>query len=95
MSGPASGIYAVTRIETDPGMMAEDPAEKQYWTGEDGPDQAIRVRMTVLKRLINKPVLKTNILGIDGLSGLSILRNWQQTNYPVSAGEWDLLSRLL
>ena len=64
MSGKEAGIYAIARIETNPRQLAEFPAEKKYWTGNEEREVANRVRLTVIRRLINNPILKEKLLKI-------------------------------
>jgi len=94
MSGKEAGIYAIARIETNPRQLAESPAEKKYWTGNEERDVANRVRLTVIRRLINNPILKEKLLKIPELSQLSILRQFQGTNFPVKESEWQIISQL-
>lgn len=95
MSGTEAGIYALTRIESEPAMMQEFPAEKKYWSDTTEKQQALRVRMTVIRRLTNKPILKTALTEIPGLQGLSILRQFQGTNFPVRNREWRIIAQRL
>ena len=94
MSGKEAGIYAIARIETNPRQLAESPAEKKYWTGNEERDVANRVRLTVIRRLINNPILKEKLLKIPELSQLSIFRQFQGTNFPVKESEWQIISQL-
>jgi len=95
MSGSESGIYAVTRIESDPALMTEFKGEHKYWIDSFEKTEAIRVEMVVIKRMINKPLFKKDIKDIDGLKNLSILKQYQGTNFPVKNGEWRIISELL
>ena len=93
MSGKDSGIYAVTLITSDPQQMEEYPEEKKYWLGDEkGAGQRLRVSMSVAKRLTNAPLFRKAIKDIKGLEGLSILKNPQGTNFPVSNAEWKIIS---
>jgi len=95
MSGPEAGIFAVTRIESDPALMTEFEAERKYWFDSSEKTEAIRVEMSVLKRMINKPLFKKDLKDINGLMDLSILRQYQGTNFPVNNSEWRIISELL
>ena len=95
MSGADAGIYALTRIESDPSLMTEFPVEIKYWVESSGEKEAIRVEMTILKRLINKPILRKAFLEISGLNNLSILKQAEGTNFPVRNSEWRIISQLL
>jgi hypothetical protein len=95
MSGKEAGIYALGRIECDPSFMAETAPEKKYWL-EDGENEIEnRVRLSVIRRFVNKPILKKDLLRIPELSNLSILRQFQGTNFPVRDSEWELIAQLI
>jgi len=96
MSGKASGIYAVVIIESDPNFMEEYEAEKKYWlttTKETG--KMLRVKLKIIKRLINYPVFREILKTIPELEDLSILRFAQGTNFPVKKDEWQIISKLI
>jgi hypothetical protein len=95
MSGSDSGIYALTRIECDPRVCEEFPAERKYWSDSTEKQTALRVQMTVIKRFVNNPILKVNLLKSDGLQNLSIFRQFQGTNFPVKNEEWRIISKFL
>ncbi len=94
MSGAEAGIYALTRIESNPSLMRDFPAENKYWIQPEKVE-AIRVEMTILRRLLNRPILKKRLLETDGLANLSILNRFQGTNFPVKNSEWQIISQLL
>jgi hypothetical protein len=95
MSGKEAGIYALTRIEYGPALMSESSAEKKYCLNTSEKEEAIRVRMTIIRRLTNKPILKKTLMGIAGLQNFSIFRQFQGTNFPVRSSEWRIISQLL
>jgi hypothetical protein len=95
MSGQESGIYALARIESDPMMISEYPQERKYWLENDQLDVANRVKLTILRRLINNPILKRKLIVIPELASLSILRQFQGTNFPVRENEWNIINQLL
>lgn len=94
MSGPDAGIYAITRIETNPSLMKEFSAEKKYWLDSIENEEEIRVEMTILRKFVNNPILKTKLLSISGLENLSIIKRPQGTNFPVTNREWRIISQL-
>lgn len=94
MSGKEAGIYAIARIETDPMPLSESPAERKYWIINDDNEVANRVKLVIIRRLINNPILKKELLKIPALSNLSILRQFQGTNFPVKDDEWNILTQL-
>jgi hypothetical protein len=95
MSGSEAGIYALARVECEPSLMKENEPEKRYWLSETEKELEVRVRLSVLKRLINKPILREELLKIPELSKLSILRQFQGTNFPVKDSEWNIIYQLM
>lgn len=95
MSGKESGIYAIARIETDPMQLSETPAERKYWLGNEENEVALRVKLVIIRRLINNPIRKDTLLKIPELSTLSILRQFQGTNFPVKDKEWNIINQLI
>jgi len=95
MSGKEAGIYALGRVECEPTPMQEGTPEKKYWLDDDEHNTENRVRLAILRRFVNKPILKVELLKIPELSRLSILRQFQGTNFPVRDSEWRLISELM
>jgi len=95
MSGKEAGIYALARVECEPTLLKEPMPEKKYWLDEDKRDAENRVRLSILRRFINKPILKEELLKIPELSKLSILRQFQGTNFPVKDSEWSIIYKLM
>jgi hypothetical protein len=95
MSGKESGIYALGRIECEPSFMKENVPERKYWLSDGENEIENRVRLSILKRFINKPILKEELLKIPELSKLSIFRHFQGTNFPVKDSEWKILYQLM
>jgi len=96
MSGKEAGIYAVTLITSDPEFTDEYPEERKYWlSGERGSKKFLRVKMLVVKRLLNCPVFRMDLKNIPGLEDLSILQFAQGTNFPVKKLEWEIISNLI
>jgi hypothetical protein len=95
MSGKEAGIYAMSRIECEPHPLAETEAEKKYWLEDSENEIETRVRLSILKRLVNKPVLKSTLREFPELSRLSILTHSQGTNFPVRDSEWRIISQLI
>jgi hypothetical protein len=95
MSGSEAGIYALARVESNPAIMKEFPAEKKYWTDSTEKEEAMRVKMTIMRRFTNNPILKRKLIETEGLNKLSILRQFQGTNFPVRNKEWQIISQLI
>jgi hypothetical protein len=95
MSGKEAGIYAIARVECEPTLLKEKEPERKYWIGDEVSIVENRVRLSIIKRLVNKPILKEDLLKIPELSKLSILRQFQGTNFPVRDSEWKILCQMV
>ena len=96
MSGKESGIYAVTQILSDPALIDEYEEEKKYWLNTNKEtSKLLRVRLSIIKRLINYPIFRYELKKIPGLSDLSILNYWQGTNFPVKSKEWEIIFKII
>jgi EVE domain/Endonuclease NucS len=95
MSGSEAGIYALARVESNPAIMKEFSAERKYWTDSTEGKEAMRVQMTIMRRFTNNPILKRKLVETEGLKRLSILRQFQGTNFPVKNKEWQTISRFM
>lgn len=94
LSGDSAGIYAVCRIESEPVLMNELPAEIRYWLNEDAGEK-LRVRMTILKRLINRPVYKIELMKLPETREMGVIKAPQGTNFAVTVAEWHAIAQLL
>ncbi len=91
-----AGIYAITEIVTDPKMMYEPEPERKDWTdAADKEGEKLRVKMKILKSLLNAPLTKETILNADGLSAMSIFKQPQGTNFRVTPEEWIKIKALI
>ncbi len=95
MSGPEAGIYALARVESEPGFMKEIPSEKKYWFDKKGSEVALYVRMSIIRRFVNQPILRKTLMQIPELSQLSILKQSQGTNFAVRDSEWMIINSLM
>jgi hypothetical protein len=96
LSGKEAGIYAITEIVTDPQIMGEPEAEKKYWADEDDKEgEKLRVKMKIVKNMLNRPLSKERILQTNGLQMMSIFRNPRGTNFYVTPDEWNKIKGLI
>jgi len=95
-SGNSSGIYAIAELISNPGKFKESDAEKKYWINDiDERGTQFRIKMKLIRKLVDDPIMKNDIIKINGLQDLSILRMPRGTNFPVRKEEWALLKILL
>lgn len=96
LSGKEAGIYALAEIVTDPQLLEEPLAEKKYWTdSEDKEGSRLRVKMKILKNMLNRPLLKEQLRNTNGLQNLSILKLPRGTNFAVTPDEWQIMKNLI
>lgn len=93
--GKSAGIYAITELISDPGEFIESEAEKKYWIDSTDEEEAkFRVKMKLIKSLIENPVTKETIKR-NGFQELSILSMPRGTNFRVTIEEWITLKQLI
>ena len=93
-SGQDAGIYALARVMSEPAIATDtlDP----YWSDKQrGDAPRLRVKLHITQRFLDRPLLRSNLLGDPRLEKLSILRFAQGTNFPVTESEWDVLLQLV
>lgn len=96
MSGKESGIYAVAQVMSGPIETEEDEDEKPYWLStEKDTISTQRVRLKIVKTMINNPVFRHEVKAMESLKSLSILRFAQGTIFPVTDDEWAVISGLI
>ena len=93
MSGVGAGIYAVGETTSNPLIEDDVNALDKYWINEqDRKQNRLRVNIRITAKLVNNPILRSELTGIQELQNLSILRFSQGTNFPVSNGEWIIIA---
>lgn len=96
LSGKEAGIYAITKIVTDPQMMGEPETEKKYWTDSaDKEGEKLRVKMKIIRNLLHSPLTKETIKQTDGLHYLSVILQPRGTNFPMRPDEWEIIKGLI
>jgi len=96
LSGSDGGIYALTEIVSNPQFMREPEDEEKYWIdSSDKGEEKLRVKMKVLKNLVNIPIYKNEIRNTIGLENISIFHQSQGTNFPLTTDEWRLIKNII
>ena len=76
--------------------MGEPDAERKYWTdSEDKEGEKLRVKMKIVRNMLNSPLTKENIKLTNGLQYMSIFLNPRGTNFPVKSDEWSKIRDLI
>lgn len=93
MSGRKDGgIYAIAEVTSEPHFMLSPPEGDKYWTNEEDRGKSRRaVKIRIIKKLVNNPLLREELKSIKELSNLSILKFSEGTNFPVSLNEWEIV----
>jgi len=96
LSGSEAGIYALTEIVSNPEFMREPEDEEKYWIdSSDKGEEKLRVKMKVLKNLVNIPIYKNELRKTVELENISIFRQCQGTNFPLTNDEWRLIKKII
>ena len=62
---------------------------------EKDTSSTLRVKLKIVKTMINNPVFRHEVKAKESLKSLSILRIAQGTNFPVTDEEWAVISGLI
>lgn len=93
ISGKKAGIYAIFDIISDPQVIVDDSASREFWVDKNEADTPqLRIKYRYNLKLLT-PLLKSEILKIEGLKDLLILKQPQATNFPVTDEEWNIISQ--
>jgi hypothetical protein len=95
ISGKEAGIYAITEIISNPGLFVETDAEKKYWIDSTNEGAELRVKMKIIKSIIDNPITKETIRNTPGLQNLGIMKQPQGTNFSVKSDEWIKIKELI
>lgn len=88
ISGSDAGIYAIIEILNKPEYREDSEKLKKYWNiPSDAANKEWRVQYKYIIKL-KKPILKTEIILIDSLKDLTIIKAPQGTNFLVTREEW-------
>ncbi|MEU6621363.1 EVE domain-containing protein [Streptomyces litmocidini] len=96
MSGNHAGIYAQVRVVEGVADRKSDGDDAAFWADvSNGAATKPRVVLAIEKRSLGNPLLKTTIAARKGLANLMIIRQANDTSFPVDADAWELLRPLL
>lgn len=62
---------------------------------EDKNQVRLRVKLKYTLKLLNNPILKEELKNINELRDISIFRQPQGTNFPVTQNEWQVISKMI
>jgi len=96
MSGKEGGIYAVVDITSDPQMLADSEQSGKYWVdSKDRGQLRLRIKIRYRLKFVNNPIFREELKSFPGLEKMSIFRQPQATNFPVSNDEWQIILDIL
>lgn len=96
MSGKDGGIYAVGEITSNPEYLIDSDAESKYWESDDDKNvKRLRVEFVYKTKLINEPLYREEMKNVLGLKNLSIFKQPQGTNFPVTDDEWKIIAEMI
>lgn len=85
-SGENAGVYAEGVISAEPSKQVKEDAP-ELWNEDLSPD-AIRCVITLTKRYISNPILRTDIINTSWGRKLSVVKTPQGTNFKISEDEY-------
>jgi len=92
MCGKEAGIYALTKIISDPILMKDSKQAAKYWIHEfDKNNTKPRVKIEFILKFTNNPIFRKEIKEIPELNEMSIMKFASGTNFKVTLEEWKLL----
>jgi MoxR-like ATPase len=89
-AGENAGIYATGTI-----LGAPFDQPRQPWEGEDGPPSSRAIRFRLEHILLDRPILRRDLLDHPVLKDLLILRQPAGTNFPVTEIQWEALRPMI
>ncbi|MEB3120065.1 MAG: EVE domain-containing protein [Snowella sp.] len=94
-SGNEAGILGTGIIISEPEIQLENPEERVFNLDKSKFEgEQIRVLIDI-EEVFTKPIFRKQLLAFPELNNLSILRNAQGTNFPVTTEEADFLEKLI
>jgi predicted RNA-binding protein with PUA-like domain len=94
VSGKEAGIYAIAKV-TEPAQVITQLPDRKYWADASratGKQQAI---IEFTSKLLDKPLLKTDLLKDPILNNLLVIRAPNSTNFKITAEQWKRVQELL
>ncbi|MBD2428114.1 EVE domain-containing protein [Phormidium sp. FACHB-1136] len=94
MAGPGAGIYAIAEIIDTPKPMPEPP-DIGYWLDKSRlGKQEISATLRFTDKLLDRPLLRSDLKQDPVLKSLTVLRQPNATNFKVTAAEWQRVYEL-
>jgi predicted RNA-binding protein with PUA-like domain len=94
VSGKEAGIYAIAKV-TELAQVITKLPDRKYWADPNratGKQQAI---IEFTNKLLDKPLLKTDLVKDPILKNLLVIRAPNSTNFKITAEQWRRVQELL
>jgi hypothetical protein len=89
-AGENAGIYATGTIVGESFMR-----DREDWEPTDAPPESRAIRYRLEHILLDRPVLRRDLINHPVLKELSVIRQPQGTNFPVTEQQWEALRPLI
>lgn len=94
VSGKEAGIYALAEV-TEPAQVLSKLPDQKYWTDASRAVDKAQAMIRFTSKLLERPLLKTNLLQDPLLKNLLVIRAPNATNFKVTPEEWQRVRELL
>jgi hypothetical protein len=89
-AGDQAGIYGIGTVVGESFMRP-----RQDWEPEDAPPESLTIHYRLDRILVDHPVSRRDLVNDPILKDLSVIRQPQGTNFPVTEQQWEALRPLL
>lgn len=94
IAGKTAGIYALAEV-TETAHLIKSTEDKSYWLDKSKIVERLQAKIKFTKKLLDKPLLRNNLLNDSVLQRLSVIRGPNGTNFVVTPGEWQRVEELI
>lgn len=94
VSGKEAGIYALAEV-TEPAQVLSQLPDRKYWTDASRAVDKAQATIRFTSKLLERPLLKTNLLQDPSLKNLLVIRAPNATNFKVTPEQWQRVRELL
>jgi len=94
VSGKEAGIYALAEV-TEPAQVLNQLPDRKYWADASRAVDKAQAIIRFTSKLLERPLLKTNLLQDPLLKNLLVIRAPNATNFKVTPEEWQRVRELL
>lgn len=92
--GESAGIYATAEVLVSPQQLSQTP-EASYWLDPRRALNKYFTQIRFIKKLLDTPLLKTNIIDQPSLHRFPVFRYPNAVDYKLTQEEWEKVSQLI